>query len=215
MKYAIKRLFGEEFSTLLKINIISSILCMFIITIGPVIIAIKALFIEILDSRCPVDRVKEFFRLFKKNFLKGFLFELLLAAFIFMLLWAVSVNDSVGGSGILLVSIGISGFFGCLVSVTAATVLAGSDAKFFEALVQGVYMALGRFPFALMSAACVYGILFSVYLLYPISFVPLVILGITTASALSITFLWPTCRKFVLLKEGDDPDPTEDDSQMN
>lgn len=75
MKYVLKRLFGEEFNNLLLLNLLTVGLCIPVVTAGPAILAMKGTLVKILDDRCDLRRIHEFWGLFKKKFWKGLLFE--------------------------------------------------------------------------------------------------------------------------------------------
>lgn len=67
----IKRLFGEEFNTLLFLNLLTAALMLPVVTIGPALLALNGTLIKILDNTCDIRRVREYWRLFKKKFWKG------------------------------------------------------------------------------------------------------------------------------------------------
>ena len=98
MKYVLKRLFGEEFNNLLLLNLLTVGLCIPVVTAGPAILAMKGTLVKILDDRCDLRRIHEFWGLFKKKFWKGLLFEVLFILYGMMLLWCKSLADNVGGS---------------------------------------------------------------------------------------------------------------------
>ena len=100
MKYVLKRLFGEEFNNLLLLNLLTVGLCIPVVTAGPAILAMKGTLVKILDDRCDLRRVHEFWGLFKKKFWKGLLFEVLFILYGMMLLWCKSLADNVGGSAV-------------------------------------------------------------------------------------------------------------------
>lgn len=97
MKYVLKRLFGEEFNNLLLLNLLTVGLCIPVVTAGPAILAMKGTLVKILDDRCDLRRIHEFWGLFKKKFWKGLLFEVLFILYGMMLLWCRSLADNVGG----------------------------------------------------------------------------------------------------------------------
>ena len=59
-------------------------------------------------------------------------------------------------------------------------------------------MALGRFPRVLLSALCVYGMLYVGILLYPISLVPMIAIMISVTAVLSLACIWPALDELVL-----------------
>ena len=123
MKYVLKRLFGEEFNNLLLLNLLTVGLCIPVVTAGPAILAMKGTLVKILDDRCDLRRIHEFWGLFKKKFWKGLLFEVLFILYGMMLLWCKSLADNVGGSAgrPLLYAAALGGLLACIVSVCAVT----------------------------------------------------------------------------------------------
>ena len=119
MKYVLKRLFGEEFNNLLLLNLLTVGLCIPVVTAGPAILAMKGTLVKILDDRCDLRRIHEFWGLFKKKFWKGLLFEVLFILYGMMLLWCKSLADNVGGSAgrPLLYAAALGGLLACIVSV--------------------------------------------------------------------------------------------------
>ena len=199
MGYVIKRLFGEEFNNLLFLNLLVTLLCMPVITIGPALLALTGTLVKILDDRCQLDRVKEFWGLFKSKFLAGVLFELLLAAYAFMLLWSQSLALQLGeGKDFVLVLTLLFTILAAVVSVSTGVILASVKAPFGQCLWNGLILAVGRFPRVAMSAVCVYGMLYVGFLLYPISVVPMMIIMISTTAVLSLACIWPALDELVL-----------------
>lgn len=199
MRYAIKRLFGEEFNNLLFLNLLVTLLCLPVITIGPALLALTGTLVKILDDRCQLNRVKEFWSLFKSKFLAGVLFELLLAAYAFVLLWSQSLALQLGdGRDFVLVLTFLFTVLAAVVSVATAAILASIRAPFGQCLWNGLLLAVGRFPRAALSAVCVYGMLYVGFLLYPISVVPVMIIMISTTAVLSLACIWPALDELVL-----------------
>lgn len=199
MRYVIKRLFGEEFNTLLFLNLIVMLLCLPVVTIGPALLALTGTLVKIVDDRSQINRVKEFWSLFKSKFWKGILFELLLVGYAFLLLWsqslALQLND--GKDFVLLLTLLFS-ILAAAVSVSTATILASVKASFGQCLWNGLLLAVGRFPRVALSALCVYGMLYVAFLLYPISLVPMMIIMISVTAVLSLACIWPALDELVL-----------------
>lgn len=199
MRYAIKRLFGEEFNNLLFLNLLVTLLCIPVITIGPALLALTGTLVKILDDRCQLNRVKEFWSLFKSKFLAGVIFEILLAAYAFMLLWSQSLALQLEeGKDFVLVLTFLFTVLAAMVSVSTGTILASVKAPFGQCLWNGLILAVGRFPRVALSALCVYGMLYVGFLLYPISMVPLMIIMISTTAVLSLACIWPALDELVL-----------------
>lgn len=205
MRYSIKRLFTEEFKTLLFLNLLTALLCLPIVTMGPALLALNGTLVKILDDRCQLDRTREYFHLFKKKFLQGFLFELLFAAYAFLLLWSYSLGLRLeNGQEVVLIMTLIMGIFAAVISVCLVFVLSSVTMPFSQALWNSVILALGRFPRAVLSAVCVYGMIYLGIALYPISVVPIVIIMISVTAVLSLGCFWPALEDLVL-------DPAEDE----
>ena len=132
MKYVLKRLFGEEFNNLLLLNLLTVGLCIPVVTAGPAILAMKGTLVKILDDRCDLRRIHEFWGLFKKKFWKGLLFEVLFILYGMMLLWCKSLADNVGGSAgrPLLYAAARGGLRACIVSVGAVSIIASVQMAF-------------------------------------------------------------------------------------
>ena len=199
MHYVIKRLFGEEFNNLLFLNLLVTLLCLPVITIGPALLALTGTLVKIVDDRCQINRVKEFWSLFKSKFLAGVLFELLVAAYAFMLLWSQSLAlQLTEGKDFILVLTFLFTVLAAAVSVSTGAILASVKAPFGQCLWNGLLLAVGRFPRVALSTVCVYGMLYVGFLLYPISVVPMMIIMISTTAVLSLACIWPALDELVL-----------------
>lgn len=199
MRNVIKRLFGEEFNNLLFLNLIVMLLCLPVITIGPALLALTGTLVKILDDRCQLNRLKEFWSLFKSKFLVGVLFELLLAGYAFLLLWSQSLALRLGdGSDFVLLLTFLFTILAAAVSVSTGAILASVKAPFGQCLWNGLLLAVGCFPRVALSAVCVYGMLYVGFLLYPISVVPVMVIMISTTAVLSLACIWPVLDELVL-----------------
>lgn len=207
----IKRLFGEEFNTLLFLNLLTVALMLPVVTIGPALLALNGTLIKILDNTCDIHRVREYWRLFKKKFWKGILFELVLGAYGLMILWCISLAGQLGERGLVLWAVSIlMAFLAALSGVCICQIMASVEMPFTAALWNGVCMALGRFPHAFLAALSTYGILFLCYLIYPVSILPLAVLLLSVMAALSVSALFDTLDELVLknCREGSLPETT-------
>lgn len=198
MKTAIKRLFGEEFNNLLFLNLLTVLFCLPVVTIGPTLLALNGTLIAILDGSCSVSRTAMFKRLFREKLGQGVLMEIAFAAYGFALALAVAMADALPYSGILYVVIGFAGMFFLMVSLCVTMILAATDSSFIQAVSKGVLMMLGRLPQVLLGTAAVYGGLFVDYLFYPISVVPVTVIGISAIAALAVGILWPAVYELFL-----------------
>lgn len=199
MRYVIKRLFQEEFNSLLFLNLIVAALCIPVVTIGPALLALTGTLIKIVDDRCQQSRIKEFWSLFKSKFWKGILFELLVAGYAFVLLWSQSLALQLSeGSDFVLILTLFMTILAALVSVCVFAILASVRQPFSQSLWNGFLMAVGRFPRAFLSALCVYGMLYVGVLLFPISVLPTAIIMISVTAVLSLACIWPSLDELVL-----------------
>lgn len=204
MLYVIKRLFREEFNSLLFMNLIVAALCIPVVTIGPALLALTGTLVKIVDDRCDLNRLKEFWGLFKSKFWHGILFELLFAGYAFLLLWSQSLALQLeDGQDFVLVLTLIMTVLAAVVSVSVMAILASVKAPFGQSLWNGVLMALGRFPRVLLSALCVYGMAYLGVLLYPISLVLIVVIMISVTAVLSLACVWPALDELVLSADGE------------
>ncbi len=208
MKNFLKRTFGEELDSMILINLIAFALCLTVVCIGPVVVALTALIIEINDDRCVgKGRVSEFFRLFKKKFVNGLIYEIVLAAYIAVLI----VSQTLGvrlqetnalASRIVEVFVILGFFVAAIVSVCTSIVLASWETSFGTGLWNGICLAFGRLPRATMSALCVYGFLFLLYpVLWPFFIVFYVFIMISVTCILKIAFMWVPICQFLLERD--------------
>lgn len=199
MRYVLKRLFGEELTNLLLLNLLTAAFCLPVITAGPAVLALNGTLIKIVDNRCDLNRIKEFWGLFKKKFLPGVLMELIVAAYAGLLIWCASlVRILERGGKILLILIMLAGLLAAVVSVCLSKILACVQGRFGENFWNAVCMALGCLPRALLAAAFVYGLGYAAVLLYPISILLYAIAMLSVMATLSLSALWPPLQELVL-----------------
>lgn len=199
MKAVLKRLFGEEFNNLLFMNLITAVLCVPIITAGPALLALMGTLIKIVDNRCQLSRLKEYKAMFKKKFWKGVVFEAVVIVYGGAILWCLSVAERLGEAGEILrvVALAVS-FFAAMVSVPVAMILSGVEMPFLDAFWNGVCLALGRFPRAVLSAFFVYTAILAGVLFYPVSLVFFIVILISTIAVCALAILWPDFEALVL-----------------
>ena len=199
MRYVIKRLFQEEFNSLLFMNLIVTALCLPVVTIGPALLALTGTLVKIVDDRCHMNRLEEFWGLFKSKFWHGILFEIMLVGYAFILLWSQSLAVQLGENGdFILILTMIMSILAAMVSVCVCAILASVRMPFGQALWNGFLMAIGRFPRVFLSALCVYGMVYLALMLYPISLFPAAIIMISVTAVLSLAVIWPALDELVL-----------------
>ncbi len=196
---AIKRLFSEEFNTLFFLNLLVAALCLPIVTIGPALLAMTGTLVKILDNRCGLNRVKEFWHLFRTKFWQGILLEALVVAYAAILLMSQTLSLQLGEfSDVLLVLVLILSVVAAMVSVCLCVILASVKIPFGQALWNSILMALGRFPRVFASTLCAYGVAYLGILFYPDSLFPLAIILISATAAVSLSCIWPDLNELVL-----------------
>lgn len=205
----IKRLFGEEFNSLLFLNLLTVALMLPIITIGPAVLALNGTLIKILNDTCARKRIGEYWGLFKKKFWKGVLLELGVGSYGAILLWCASVADQQNERGVVLWAITVlMGFLASLAGICVCQILATTELRFIDALWNGVCLTLGRLPQVLLAALGTYGALVICYLLYPVSILPLAVILLSAMAALSVSVLFPSIKELVMDAS---PEETQDD----
>ena len=199
MKNAIKRLIGEEFNSLLIMNLITVLLCIPVVTIGPALFALNGTLIKILDDRCSLNRISEYWSTFKAKLLPGILYELIAAGYLLIILWAQSLAELLGESGAFLSvwTTGI-GILAAMVFAVGGVIMSGVKQPLAHSLWNSVLFAFGHLPKMLLSTAIIFGMLCVGYLLYPISLLPAAVIMISLTSALSISCIWPEYQADVL-----------------
>lgn len=195
----IKRLFGEEFNSLLFMNLLTAVFMLPIVTIVPALLALNGTLIKILDGTCQLNRLREYRSLFKKKFWRGVLLEGIFVLYGAMILWCLSLASTLGERGTVLWCVSVlMAFLATLSGLCACQILASTESTVFSALWNGICLALGRFPRAFLAAVCTFGILIVCYLLYPVSILPLAVLLLSVMAALSVSALFDTLQELVL-----------------
>lgn len=213
MTSIIKRLFGEELGTLLILNLMTVACSLPVITLVPAVTALWGVLIRILSGRCDLDRKKAYWSLFKANLRRGILVELLLAAYGLLLLWCFSLADKLGDSAMVLriAALAVS-FLAAAVSVWLLLLLASSRSMPLpDALWNAVCLALGRLPRSLLAVLSTYGLSYCVFLLYPVSLLPLLAIIPSCMAVLTVAACYQPLRELVLDRWPDD-DLSDDDT---
>lgn len=212
MKTVVKRLFGEEFNNLLYMNLITAVLCIPVITAVPALLALMGTLIKIMDDRCHLRRIKEYFAMFKKKFWKGVLFELILAAYTLLIIWCTSLGHQlpVGGTFLRIFAL-VFGVLAAIISVPVFILLSCTEMPFGQTFWNGVVMALGRFPRALLAFLFSWGFILLAYLFYPISLLLFIVICISVSSVLTLGAIWPTLNTLVLSQYEPEPEPEEEE----
>lgn len=206
MKTAIKRLFGEEFNSLLLLNLLMALCCIPVVTIGPALLALNGTFIRILEGTCDRSRTKEFRCLLREKFWAGLCLEAAFLAYGFVLVMAVAMADALPGRSVLYMVAGAAGILFLMLGLCVTMILAAARMRFTRAVAKGITMMLGRLPQVLLGTLVVYGLLFVCYLFYPISVVPMMVLVLSCVAALAVGILWPAVCELLLSGEEESVD---------
>ena len=200
MKTFLKRTFGEEFDSLIILNIITCALCATVVCAGPAVLALTGLIIRINDDRADRNRIKEFFSIFRKKFVNGLIYEIVLAAYVAVLVFSQSLGfrmqESNPAAFRIVETFVILGFFmAAVVSVCTSIVLSAWETSFGTGLWNGICLAFGKLPRAFLSALVVYGFLYLLYpVFWPISAVFYVFMMISLTCVFKVAFMWvPVC----------------------
>lgn len=195
----IKRFFGEEWKTLMILSALTVVFSLPVVTIGPALLALNGVLTRISDNRCDLSRIREFLNVFKRKFKRGLLLEVLAAIYIWAMLYARSLAESLSQGGtVVWVFLTISLSLAAMVSVYFVPLLADSRIPFFQALWDSVCLALAKLPRTLLAVAAVYGLGFVFILLYPISVLLYALFVLGAMAALSVAVTWPVISETVL-----------------
>ena len=200
MKTFLKRTFGEEFDSLIILNIITCALCATVVCAGPAVLALTGLIIRINDDRADRTRIKDVFSIFRKKFVNGLIYEIVLAAYVAVLVFSQSLGfrmqESNPAAFRIVETFVILGFFmAAVVSVCTSIVLSAWETSFGTGLWNGICLAFGKLPRAFLSALVVYGFLYLLYpVFWPISAVFYVFMMISLTCVFKVAFMWvPVC----------------------
>ena len=89
--------------------------------------------------------------------------------------------------------------------------LASSNAmRLREALWNAVCLSLGRLPRSLLAVLFTYGIAYGMFLLYPVSLIPCIVVVLSCMAALTVAACYQPLWDLVLSQWPDDPDSGDD-----
>lgn len=201
--YLLKRLFVEEWSTLLVVNLLAVLVSLPLVTIGPALLAMNGVLTRLVDDRFAGSTKDVFLSVFKQKFWRGIQLEAAAVVYILAMLWCVAVADKLEGMGQTLMNgtLWISLFLAAITSVHLVPLLSDSDTPFFQALWDSLLLAFARLPQTILAAVCVYGLLYGFWLLYPISIVPYAMIVLAAAAALSTAFTWPSIDELIFAEQ--------------
>ncbi|MBQ6672201.1 MAG: DUF624 domain-containing protein [Spirochaetales bacterium] len=214
MKKFLKRTLGEEMDSLIILNLITCGLCLTVVCAGPAVLALTGLIIKINDDRADKSRIREYFALFKKKFVNGLIYEIVLAAYVAVLIASqtlgLRLETSSPAVSMVVQTLVILGFFiAAIVSVCTSIVLSAWETPFGTGLWNGICLAFGKLPRAFLSALVVYGFLYLLYpVFWPVSAVFYIFIMISLTCVMKVAFMWaPVCT--LLLDRKPDFDAAE------
>ena len=195
----LKRLFLEEWKTLLMVNVLFTIASLPILTVGPALLAMNGVLTRVADDRSGCACWAEFWNVFKAKFWRGIQLEVIGGAYLFTVLWsgAVAQRLDTAGQTAMWLCLSLSVFLAAMVSVYLVPLLADSDLPFFRCLWNGVLLSFVRLPRTLLAMAAVYGLLYLFVLLYPVSVLPYAMLVLAVAAAISTAVVWPAVNALI------------------
>ena len=102
-------------------------------------------------------------------------------------------------------------FLAAAVSVWLLLLLASSNAmRLREALWNAVCLSLGRLPRSLLAVLFTYGIAYGMFLLYPVSLIPCIVVVLSCMAALTVAACYQPLWDLVLSQWPDEPDSGDD-----
>lgn len=199
----LKRLFSEEWKTLLLVNILFSAFSLPLVTAGPALLAMTGVLTRRADDRGSVSCWTDFWAVFKEKFWRGVQMEAAAAVYLAVILWSVSVAGRMEGAGRealkLFVLLSVSLAAGA--SVYLVPLLADSTIPFAACLCNAVLLAFARLPRTLLAVTGVYGLLAVFVLLYPVSVLPYAMFVLAAATALAVALVWPAILELIFAEE--------------
>lgn len=199
----LKRLFLEEWKTLLLANLLFTAFSLPLLTVGPALLAMNGVLTRRVDDRGNSSCWVDFWYVFKAKFWRGIQLEVTVGLYLLIILWSSSVAEQMEGVGgtILWLFMALSLFLAAMTGVYLVPLLADSSIPFFSALWDAVLLSFARLPRTLLAMGAVYGSLFVFLLLYPISVLPWAMLLLAAAAALSIALVWPAINELIFPQE--------------
>lgn len=205
----LKRLFSEEWKTLLEINLMATVFSLLVITAGPALLAMHGVLIRLADDRCDGSRRAEFWALFKSKFLYGVLLEVIAAVYGFAMLWCLALADRLEGAQqmVLRMLIFVSLFLAAGTGAFFIPLLSGATMRFSSAFWNALRLAFGCFPRTLLSLVTTGAVVLFGAALFPVSIVPLALFVVAAGTAASVAVVWPAIDELIPWEE--EPDQSE------
>ena len=195
----LKRLFLEEWKTLMVVNILFTLFSLPLITVGPALLAMNGVLTRRVDGRGTPGCWTDFWLVFRKKFWRSIQLEGAAAMYLLAIFWSASVAGRLEGTGrtVLWLFLSLSLFLAAAASVYLVPLLADSSVSFFPALWDAVLLAFARLPWTLLAAAAVYGLLGLALMFYPISVLPCGMLLLAAAAAFATAIVWPAINELI------------------
>lgn len=200
----LKKMIIEHWNTLLKVNVLTVLACLPLVTIGPAVLAMNGVLTRLADDRLTGDVMDTFLTIFRQKFRRGLVLELVAGAYLFMMLWCAGLADVLEQENRMVLQ-GAMALSGCLtgcISVYWVPLLADSDVPAFRGIWDGLLLALSGFPQALVGAGVVYGAMICFWLIYPISVLLYVLILPALAAGISVAMTWPTIDRLFFAESG-------------
>lgn len=188
----LKRLFGEEWKNLMLLSAAAAAVSLPVFTIGPAVLALHGVLTRVVDGRCDIDRFREFRSLLKAKFRRGLLLEGVGTLYLMMVLWCVGIRDIVRSGGVVLeAALYASLFLAVGVGVHWVPLLADTTIPPIQALWDAVRLAFLRLPQTVLAVTALAGFVLLFVLLYPISTLVYLLLGLGAMAAVTVALVWP------------------------
>ena len=198
----LKRLFGEEWKSMMLLSAAAVVCALPVITIGPSLLAMNAVLTRLADDRCQGGILQEFWSAFRTKFLRGLMLEGVAGLYLLAMAWSAALADALEkGGGAIRVLLFVSLALAAMVSVYLVPLLADSTTPFFSALWNSVCLALACLPRTLLAAGAVYGMMYLFLLLYPISVLVYVLFALAATAAVSVSIVWPAIDALLFAPE--------------
>lgn len=203
----LKRLFSEEWKTLLEINVMAAVLALPVITAGPALLAMYGVLVRLADDRCDGSRRAEFWTLFKAKFLHGVLVEVIAAAYGFAMFWCLAVAGQLSGAQQLVLRVlsFLSLFLAAGTGAFLIPLLGGAKMRFSAAFWNALRLAFGCLPRTLLSLVATGAVILFGAALFPMSVVPLAVFVVAAGAAVSVAVVWPAIDELIPWEEEPDP----------
>lgn len=199
MRANLRRLFLEDWKNLLVLNLFTVVCSIPIVTIGPAFLALNGVLTRTLDDRCDISKWKEFKAVFKAKFWRGVALEVLVAIYLFLVVWCIGMIDILTGTPQMVVGIllFVSVAMVMMVQTYLVPLLADSRIPFTKAFWLSVTVAFARLPKTLLAAVVTAAAHVFLFTLYPSGIIFYVAIAFAAISAFSVSISWPVLEECI------------------